>query len=744
MEHIRAMKKVRTTSILLAAMLAGAIAIRFGILGIEAHVKSSAAALPLSLSAGLPAATIPSASSVSGQPDADAGQLFYYSHQRQIPLTVSTEKIGLYFPEDVDPAAVDAVVAADADFAGIEERETGPGLRLVRLREGFTAGGVLAKVSGCAAVDGVQYASPVFVSASGKESLLTGTFMVSFERDVSDEAIDAMNAENGVEMVRVKTYKQDIPPRYLLRAATNDPRAFLDTVNRYYEDDRTRYAVPNFHRLDIFQSTTPDDTYYGNQWHLPQIDAPEAWDIETGDPSITIAIIDVGVDYDHEDLADNLWENAAEVNGTTNVDDDSNGYIDDYHGWDFFFDDNDPNPAIGLFDYGHGTCCAGLAAAVSDNDLGVAGVAWGCRFMPLVCLADDTGKADAIDYAWENGADVLSCSWYWPDPSDAITQAIRDAKKYGRDEKGAVLLFAAGNEYDDPIVYPANLQEVIAVGATDTDDIRHGYSCHGSELDLVAPSGPYPLDSIEGMWTTDMEGIYAGYNAILGPELWGDGNYFRMFNGTSAACPVAAGLAGLILSLVPSLTAVQVQAIMQFSAEDEVGSAGEDTAGRDEYMGYGRINAADALYLAQCSRFVIRDEDGKHGASFDSEGNFVLEGGLIESAPSQYLDGDSQYKEFTILGAASIFADTLVPSQMMFIAGKLYENVARAQLGGVSVSSFRIKTAAGETVALVNSESFTNANIEPSSPYTVPAGSLILAGRAFLGDDPDRESSQGE
>ena len=131
-------------------------------------------------------------------------------------------------------------------------------------------------------------------------------------------------------------------------------------------------------------------------------------------------------------------------------------------------------------------------------------------------------------------------------------------------------------------------------------------------------------------------------------------------------------------------------------------------------------------------------------ASFDSVGNFVLEGGLVESIPSQYLYGTMFYKAFVISGAAKIVTKTLIPSQMMLIAGKLYENVPVVQLGGVSVASFRIKNAAGITVALVNSEAFTNANIEPTSPYTVPAGSLILAGRAFLGYDPDRESSQGE
>ena len=141
-------------------------------------------------------------------------------------------------------------------------------------------------------------------------------------------------------------------------------------------------------QTDNLGSTFPDDEFFDLQWSLHNIgqtggledcdiDAPEAWDIETGNPDIVIAIIDSGIDYTHPDLIDNIWHNEDEIpdNG---IDDDGNGYIDDVRGWDFYDNDNDP-----LDENGHGTICAGIAAAVTNNDEGIAGVCWNCQIMPI-------------------------------------------------------------------------------------------------------------------------------------------------------------------------------------------------------------------------------------------------------------------------------------------------------------------------------------------------------------------------
>ena len=166
----------------------------------------------------------------------------------------------------------------------------------------------------------------------------------------------------------------------------------------------------------------PNDPDFNKQWHLhnsgqyggtidADIDAPEAWDIETGDSDVIIAIIDSGIDYTHPDLENNIWSNEGEI-PDNRIDDDENGYIDDVIGWDWRNNDNDP-----LDDLGHGTMCAGIASAVGNNNIGVTGVCWNCKIMPLKIIDstislefDIDDLASAIEYAADNGANVISIS----------------------------------------------------------------------------------------------------------------------------------------------------------------------------------------------------------------------------------------------------------------------------------------------------------------------------------------------
>jgi len=681
----------------------------------------------------------------SGNPADEAEMdLYYYSDGRRIPLTLATDKVGIYFDPDLEVESLEAFVAADGDFAELDEREFRRGLRIVHLRDGLDPEALLAKVRGLTDSPLVNAASPVFTTDGEDETLLTDTFIVSFQRDATDREIDALNRAYDVEVVKVKEYRYDIPSRYLLHALGASTLETLNVTNGYYEDPLTRYAVPNFLRTNIFLQTEPDDTYYPEQWHLEQIDAPLAWDTESGDASITVAVLDMGVDHDHEDIEGNRWQNTAEVNGTAGVDDDSNGYIDDFYGWDFFMDDGDPSDSSG---YGHGTCCAGLAAAVANNGIGVAGVAWEGRLMALeitdALASHDDELADAIDYAWENGADILSCSWGWSplEPSGVVNSALHNARLYGRGGLGSVLVFAAGNEgNDDPALrYPANQAQVIAVGATQTNDHRADFSCFGEDLDVVAPG--------VSLWTTDITGTWYGQNGWLWfwrhlHIPWGNGNYFDDFTGTSGACPIVAGLVGLVLSSAPSLTAAQVQAAIQFSAEDLVGHPDEDTPGRDEYMGYGRVNAVDALELAQTQRFVISDGSGRHIASFDDRGNFVLENLLREEEDPALMGQDPNHQE-VIIRAGTVNVAKLVDFGLMFIRGRLYESVDADLDTGVAVPCLRIRNGYGVTVALINSASFTNSLLETEPPYVVPLGSIVLKGRAFIGFNPDESARQG-
>jgi hypothetical protein len=335
-------------------------------------------------------------------------------------------------------------------------------------------------------------------------------------------------------------------------------------------------------QTSITPGMIPNDEYWPMQWHLhntgqsggapgADINALEAWEITTGDPNIVVAVIDLGVDMDHPDLVNNLVP-----------------------GYDFYQNDDLPEPGGGSQIDAHGTNCAGLVAAEGNNNIGVVGVAWKCKVMPIRMGSEisDQVAASAIRWAAEHGADVISCSWGLQDAS-AIHSAVQDVTTIGgigREGKGCVVFFAVniqGAQIDirNTPAYP----EVIAVGATDEDDARWPYSNLGVELDVVAPSGrPYFQGSI---WTTDITGA-AGLNNRNTDIL----DYTDLHGGCSASAPIAAGVAALILSVEPNLTNDEVRHFLQRSAKD-LGDPG-----RDNYYGWGRVDARAALDMVLAKR----------------------------------------------------------------------------------------------------------------------------------------------
>ncbi|RLF58209.1 MAG: hypothetical protein DRN25_05515, partial [Thermoplasmata archaeon] len=285
-------------------------------------------------------------------------------------------------------------------------------------------------------------------------------------------------------------------------------------------------------------------------------DAPDAWNLTTGRGDIVIAVIDTCVDYSHPDLAENIWINENEILGNSE-DDDENGYVDDYYGWDFVNDDNEP-----LDDYGHGTHCAGIIGAVGNNSIGISGVCWNCSIMPVKCLnewgfgyLDDL--IDGIYYAADNGADIISMSW----GCTMYSSALEDALNYAY-SKGCLLIAAAGNDNTCVKMYPAAYNNVIAASATDEFDERANFSNYGYWVDVSAP-GTNILSTLP--------------DATYGNE-----------SGTSMACPHVAGIAGLILSKNAGLNQSQVSTILK-SAVEPVNSA--------KYVGTGRVNAYQAVSI---------------------------------------------------------------------------------------------------------------------------------------------------
>jgi subtilisin family serine protease len=380
-------------------------------------------------------------------------------------------------------------------------------------------------------------------------------------------SIDALNEKHriaSIERLFSFSKKQEEKNPYLYNIfKINVPMSsnVLVIVQEYLQNPHVMYAEPNY----IIQGRTiPNDPDFDLQWPLhntgqtggtpdADIDAPEAWDVETGNPDVIIAISDTGVDWDHPDLAANIWINEDEIIDGTDTD--GNGFIDDIRGWDFVNDDSNP-----MDDQGHGTNCAGITSAVTDNNIGIAGICWSCTIMPVKGLNDrmagtEKGLADGIIYAIDNGAKVISMSW----GNYGHYEVLEDAANYAYSQ-GAVLVGAAGNEQTDRMSSPDGFETVIKVAATNYNDIKITASDYGYDTDVSAPGWD--------IYTTDFDDEYT---------------YFKF---CSSACPHVSGLAGLILSQDTTLTNDEVRRIIR---------ANVDPYNSEYYIGTGRINAYKAL-----------------------------------------------------------------------------------------------------------------------------------------------------
>ncbi len=318
---------------------------------------------------------------------------------------------------------------------------------------------------------------------------------------------------------------------------------------------------------------TPNDAYLSRQWAVTNptsgIRLPQAWDENTGSEDAVIAILDTGLDWSHPDINPNAWRNTDEI-PSNGVDDDANGFIDDIYGWDCGRNDSDPRPEA-YFEAGidvgfHGTHCGGIASAATNNGIGVAGTGWSCSLMGLKL----TGGADpfsvasvtmAFNYAIDNGADVISMSFGGGYSDFGFMQSlVNDANA-----AGVVCVAAAGNNNNSTVMYPAGLDHVISVGATNSANQRASFSTYGSWVDLAAPG--------ERIWSTIMSNyevdFLTGLLFMLNYE-WDGVNPYMYSDGTSMACPMVAGVAALVKSAVPSMDSDDMDAHLKASGDDVV------------------------------------------------------------------------------------------------------------------------------------------------------------------------------
>lgn len=299
-----------------------------------------------------------------------------------------------------------------------------------------------------------------------------------------------------------------------------------------------------FAERDFIATATllPNDPYVlsGAQWHLAKIQAPQAWDVTTGINSLVVAVLDSGINAAHPDFAGRLLP-----------------------GYDFVWDDSDPAD-----DFGHGTAVAGVVAAAGNNSIGVAGVAFGSRILPVKVMnasgfAYYSVIAQGIRHAVDAGARVINISI--AGSSSSVT--LQDAVNYAW-SNNVVVVTAAGNTGNSAPQYPAACEHVVAVGATMPDDTRAAFSSSGNHLAVAAPG--------EAMYTTSRD--------LLNP--------YASWRGTSFASPVVAGVAALMISANPALDGAHVAELLKESADD-LGAPGHDA-----FFGFGRVNAARAVNSA--------------------------------------------------------------------------------------------------------------------------------------------------
>ena len=276
--------------------------------------------------------------------------------------------------------------------------------------------------------------------------------------------------------------------------------------------------------------TIPNDPQYGALYGMPQIRANLAWDEHTGDQDFVIAIIDTGLDYNHQDITSNAWTNPGEIQGN-GQDDDGNGYVDDIHGYDFSNNDSDPYD-----DNSHGTHCGGTIGGQGNNGVGVVGVNWNCRLVGVKFLSgggsgSTEGAIAAVQYCAANQFKVSNNSW----GGGGFSQSLYDGIQNAGDQFGHVFVAAAGNSGSNGASYPAayDCTNIISGAASDSNENRASFSqYHISEVDLAAPG----VDVVSTV----------------------PGNGYDSYSGTSMATPHVAGGVGLVYSVMGDSSAEEI------------------------------------------------------------------------------------------------------------------------------------------------------------------------------------------
>ncbi len=471
-------------------------------------------------------------------------QTGYYYKGKRIPLSVNDSKICISIPKDseitrerilANVKALDNIADEYFDILIISQSEFNKLTTLDSWKEDAKS---VIITSGYSTTDETEVFATPYLNIRLKREQDTG-LLTSYAKKY-----------------RLKIVKQDpfMPLWYILAITLDSGINALECANKIWESGKFAESVPDLSSNDLICSNDP---MFNQQWGLynsnyPGIDisVSSAWNYSTG-KNIKIAILDTGVDLDHIDLSSNIS---------------SLSY------------DTETNTSPSIYSGDHGTHCAGIAAAIKDNGIQIAGVAPEATIVSIsnsfeFSTNSRLKRADGIVWAYQNGADIISNSWDSGTYHAAINEAIYDAFRYGRQGKGCVITFASGNDSCNSVNYPANCNDtILAVGAINNTGTRAGSSNYGTELDLVAP-GIHILSTIPDDQT--------GYKS-----------------GTSMACPHVAGVAALILERNSELTVNQVNSIICSNAKKLSGVnfnfTKPDGTWNNEY-GYGLVDAYNSV-----------------------------------------------------------------------------------------------------------------------------------------------------
>ncbi|MCX8081128.1 MAG: S8 family serine peptidase [Bacteroidia bacterium] len=341
-------------------------------------------------------------------------------------------------------------------------------------------------------------------------------------------------------------------------------------VESLIRDLQNEAIVEYAEKVPLMQTfATPNDPTLGA--HLGQINAYNAWNIFNGNSNITCAIVDNAIQHTHVDLAGNIWNNPGEI-PSNNIDDDGNGYVDDIVGYDVADNDNDPSPPNNSFS--HGTHCAGIAGARTNNGIGIAAIGWNIKIIS-VKATQNTGSPTSVSngyggivYAAKCKARIISCSWGGTGYS-ATGQSIIDYAW----NKGCIVVAAAGNNNTSTPTYPGAYNNVLCVASVNGSNVKSSFSNYGTWVDVSAPG-----ENIRSTWPT---------------------NTYQLSSGTSMATPLVAGLAALMLSACPYMTSNDVVNCIKSTAANIYTIAANSTYSPGLQLGTGRIEAYQAMLCAQ-------------------------------------------------------------------------------------------------------------------------------------------------